>query len=114
MSAYGEHFNNESGKKMFNHWVKNDQVPDAIIVTSYVLLEGILDVLIEQPELMNSVRLGTFGDNRLLDFLPIRINALRQQFELIAESALTVGLNASAKRYQTGIELIPRKIVIRN
>lgn len=114
ISAYGEHFNSESGRLIFEDWLKQDKLPDAIIVTSYVLLEGILDVLIEQPALMNKVKLGTFGDNRLLDFLPIKINSLRQQFELIADSALTLALNASAKRYQTGIELIARKIVIRN
>jgi len=113
ISAYGEHFNSESAKAIFKQWIKEDKIPDAIIVTSYVLLEGILDILIEQPTLMKSLNLGTFGDNRLLDFLPIKINSLRQQFELIADSALTLGLNASAKRYKTGVELIARKIVIR-
>ena len=113
ITGYGEHFNSESGKAVFDQWIKEDTVPDAIITTSYILLEGILDVLIEKPELMGTVKLGTFGDNRLLDFLPIKINSLPQQFELIADSALALGLNASAKRYQAGIELIPRKIVIR-
>ncbi|MGR6859535.1 catabolite repressor/activator [Aliivibrio salmonicida] len=113
ITGYGEHFNSESGKAIFEQWIKEETVPDAIITTSYILLEGILDVLIEKPELMGTVKLGTFGDNRLLDFLPIKINSLPQQFELIADSALALGLNASAKRYQAGIELIPRKIVIR-
>ncbi len=112
-SIYGEHFNSESGKAAFKQWVAEDKIPDAIIVTSYTMLEGILDVLIEQPTLMQTVKLATFGDNRLLDFLPIKINSLAQQFELIADSALELGLNASAKRYQTGLELIPRKIIIR-
>ena len=113
ITGYGEHFNSESGKAIFEQWIKEGTVPDAIITTSYILLEGILDILIEKPELMGTVKLGTFGDNRLLDFLPIKINSLPQQFELIADSALALGLNASAKRYQAGIELIPRKIVIR-
>ena len=113
ITGYGEHFHSESGKAIFEQWIKEETVPDAIITTSYILLEGILDVLIEKPELMGTVKLGTFGDNRLLDFLPIKINSLPQQFELIADSALALGLNASAKRYQAGIELIPRKIVIR-
>ncbi|KAB2825743.1 catabolite repressor/activator [Aliivibrio finisterrensis] len=113
ITGYGEHFNSESGKAIFEQWVKDDTIPDAIITTSYILLEGILDVLIEKPELMTKIKLGTFGDNRLLDFLPIKVNSLPQQFELIADSALALGLNASAKRYQAGIELIPRKIVIR-
>lgn len=111
--AYGEHFNNVTGKAIFEKWIKEDCMPDAIITTSYVLLEGILDVLIEHPILMTTLRLGTFGDNRLLDFLPIKINSIPQQFELIADSALTLALNASAKRYQTGIELVPRKLITR-
>lgn len=111
--GYGEHFNSESGKVILDQWLKADTLPDAIITTSYILLEGILDLLIDHPELMKRIKLGTFGDNRLLDFLPIKINSLPQQFELIADSALTLGLNASAKRYQAGIELIPRKIVVR-
>ena len=113
ITGYGEHFNSESGKATFEQWIKEETIPDAIITTSYILLEGILDVLIEKPELMTKIKLGTFGDNRLLDFLPIKVNSLPQQFELIADSALALGLNASAKRYQAGIELIPRKIVIR-
>lgn len=113
ITAYGGHFNRESGKAIFEQWLKAGTVPDAIITTSYILLEGILDVLIEQPELMANLKLGTFGDNRLLDFLPVKINSLPQQFELIADSALELGLNASAKRYQAGIELVPRRIIIR-
>ncbi|WP_342752171.1 catabolite repressor/activator [Vibrio sp. JC009] len=111
--GYGEHFNREEGKKIFKGWIKAGTVPDAIVTTSYTLLEGVLDVLLEHPALMNQLKLGTFGNNRLLDFLPMKINSLPQQFELIADSALASALNASAKRYQAGIELIPRSIVIR-
>lgn len=113
ITGYGEHFNSESGKAIFEQWIKEETIPDAIITTSYILLEGILDVLIEKPELMTKIKLGTFGDNRLLDFLPIKVNSLPQQFELIADSALALRLNASAKRYQADIELIPRNIVNR-
>ncbi len=112
--GYGEHFNREEGKKVVLNWLENDQMPDAIVATSYTLLEGILDVLLEQPQLVNKVKLSTFGDNRLLDFLPFKINSLPQQFELIADSALALALNASAKRYQAGIELIPRKLKVRS
>ncbi len=62
---------------------------------------------------MSKLKLATFGDNRLLDFLPSKINSLPQQFELIADSAMELALNATAKRYQPGIELIPRKIIVR-
>ncbi|OXX52954.1 DNA-binding transcriptional regulator FruR [Vibrio sp. V12_P9A6T4] len=111
--GYGAHFNREEGKRVVNEWIANNSMPDAIVATSYTLLEGILDVLFENPSLMNQVKLSTFGDNRLLDFLPIKINSLPQQFELIADSALALALNASAKRYQAGIELVPRKLKVR-
>ncbi|MGR5092344.1 catabolite repressor/activator [Vibrio maritimus] len=112
--AYGDHFNSDEGKRLLMEWVEQGKLPDALVTTSYTLLEGVLDVLIEKPELMGKVKIGTFGDNRLLDFLPLRVNSLPQQFELICDSALELALNASAKRYNPGVELIPRKIKLRN
>ncbi|EKO3585719.1 catabolite repressor/activator [Vibrio metschnikovii] len=111
--AYGEHFNREEGRRVFAQWHEQDNMPDAVVVTSYTLLEGVLDVLLERPALMDKLRLATFGDNRLLDFLPIKINSLPQQFELIADSAMALALNASAKRFSNGIELIPRRLKVR-
>ena len=112
--GYGEHFNREQGKKVFEQWIKAGSLPDAIVTTSYTLLEGVLDALLEHPELMENQKLGTFGDNRLLDFLPIKINSVPQQFEIIADSALASALNASAKRYQAGVELVPRSLIVRS
>ena len=111
--GYGEHFHRDDGRHVLQSWIDKGCVPDAVVSTSYTLLEGILDVLLENPDIMKKIRLATFGDNRLLNFLPIKINSLPQQFELIADSALELALNASAKRYQTGIELIPRKLKVR-
>ncbi|MCE0495403.1 catabolite repressor/activator [Vibrio salinus] len=111
--GYGKQFNREDGKQIFLDWIRLNCLPDAIVTTSFTLLEGILDVLSDQPEIMNKIRLATFGDNRLLDFLPIKINSLPQQFELIADSALAIALNATAKRYQPGLELVPRKLKMR-
>lgn len=111
--GYGHQFSREEGKRVLAKWLAEDNLPDAIVTTSYTLLEGVLDMMLEKPELMSKVRLATFGDNRLLDFLPVKINSLPQQFEVIADSAMELALNASAKRYKPGVELIPRKIVKR-
>ncbi|MCK6261907.1 catabolite repressor/activator [Vibrio sp. ZSDE26] len=113
LHAYGEHFNRQDGYGQIAHWVESDTLPDAIVTTSYTLLEGVLDMLSEKPELVNKIKLGTFGDNRLLDFLPFKINSLPQQFDLICDSALEQALNASQKRYNPGVELVSRKIIIR-
>ncbi|SHO58291.1 catabolite repressor/activator [Vibrio quintilis] len=114
IEGYGRHFNRDEGRRIFQQWVRKGTVPDAVVATSYTLLEGVLDVLLENIELMGQIQLATFGDNRLLDFLPVKINSMRQQFELIADSALATALNATAKRYQPGIELVPRKLIVRS
>ncbi|KJY84024.1 transcriptional regulator [Vibrio galatheae] len=111
--GYGDHFNRNVGKQVLEDWCRDGNIPDAIITTSYTLLEGVLDVMLENSELAKKVKIGTFGDNRLLDFLPMKINSLPQQFEMIADSAMELALNAASKRYKTGVELISRKIVVR-
>lgn len=112
--GYGEHFNRADGQRVLEQWCESGTVPDAIVTTSYTLLEGVLDVLVEKPDLASKMKIATFGDNRLLDFLPMKINSLPQQFEIIADSAMALALNAAAKRYQTGVELVPRKIIVRS
>lgn len=111
--SYGEHFSREHGREVMQAWVNSKQCPEAIITTSYTLLEGVLDVLLDNQSLMKTIKLGTFGDNRLLDFLPIKVNSLPQQFDKITDSALEIGLNAAAKRYQAGVEVIARELITR-
>ncbi|PSW03782.1 catabolite repressor/activator [Photobacterium lipolyticum] len=108
--AYGDHFSQEQGQYQVQQWIDSNNLPDAILATSYTLFEGVLDCLLANPALMAKTHLATFGDNRLLDFLPIKIQSLPQQFELIADSALELALNATAGRYRTGVEVVPRKI----
>lgn len=111
--ANGDHFSQKQGQYLVEQWIQQNIMPDAILATSYTLFEGVLDALLANPSLMQRTRLATFGDNRLLDFLPMKIQSLPQQFELIADSALELTLNAIAGRYRAGVEVIPRKIVNR-
>ena len=76
-------------------------------------MEGVLDVLLAHPERLATMRLATFGDHRLLDFLPVRINALPQQFELLADRAMALMLSALAGEYRPGIHVIPRLLRVR-
>ncbi|GAB2650781.1 catabolite repressor/activator [Vibrio panuliri] len=113
MVGYGSHFNRDEGKRIFSQWLEQDTLPQAIVTTSYTLLEGVLDELLIHPNIAAKIKLATFGDNRLLDFLPFKVNSLPQQFEIIADSALALALNAAAKRYEAGVELVPRQLVTR-
>lgn len=110
---YGDHFSREAGAKICAEWIAEGQLPQAILTTSYVLLEGVLDVLVQNPEQLAVTQLATFGDNRLLDFLPIRVNALPQQFPLIAEKALALTLSAINHQYKAGIHVVPRVLKVR-
>ncbi|NAW86548.1 catabolite repressor/activator [Photobacterium halotolerans] len=112
-TLYGTHFSPEEGQRLLQIWIDGDQVPDSILITSYSLFEGMLDCFLSHPELMTTTKLATFGDHRLLDFLPMRIHSLPQQFEDIADSALELALNATAGRYRAGVEVIPRQLKIR-
>ncbi len=110
---HGDHFSREVGSTLCAKWIEEGELPQAILTTSYVLLEGVLDELVQRPELLAMTQLATFGDNRLLDFLPIRVNALSQQFPLIAEKALTLTLNAINSQYKPGIHVVPRVLKVR-
>ncbi|MDN3715846.1 catabolite repressor/activator [Vibrio breoganii] len=111
--AYGDHFSADEGRRLVQEWVAFDCLPDAIVCTSYTLLEGVLDVVLPDAELVQRIHIGTFGDNRLLDFIPLKVNTMAQRFEEIADSALALALNASAKRYEPGVEFIERALKVR-
>ena len=111
--AYGEHFSIEQGQHLAQQWIEQGCFPDAVLVTSYALFEGVLDCLLAHPQLLEKVTLATFGDNRLLDFLPVKIQSLPQQFEVIAEKALQLALSATKGIYHPCIKVVPRKLVKR-
>lgn len=84
-------------------------LPDALVTTSYVLLQGVFDALHERPSTLETLSLGTFGDTQLLDFLPLPVNAMAQQHQLIAEQALKLALAAiEEQRYEPGVHAIAR------
>ncbi|MNT78464.1 Catabolite repressor/activator [compost metagenome] len=84
-------------------------LPDALVTTSYVLLQGVFDVLQARPADSRSLQLGTFGDNQLLDFLPLPVNAMAQQHGVMAEIALKLALAAvEDKHYEPGVHAVGR------
>lgn len=84
-------------------------LPDALVTTSYVLLQGVFDALHDFPLKSRPLRLGTFGDTQLLDFLPLPVNAMAQQHQLIADTALRLALAViEEEQYQPGVHAISR------
>ena len=111
---YAATFGREEGAALCQAWLAEGTLPDLLVTTAYLLMEGVLDLLLLHPERLASMRLATFGDHRLLDFLPIKINALPQQFSLIAEQAIALTLQAISGDYRPGIHVIPRLLKSRS
>jgi LacI family fructose operon transcriptional repressor len=106
----GEAFSRECGRALMNDLLDDHgELPDALVTTSYVLLQGVFDVLGSRPANSRALHLGTFGDTQLLDFLPLPVNAMAQQHGLIADKALELALNALERgQYTPGIHAIAR------
>jgi LacI family fructose operon transcriptional repressor len=106
----GDVFSRECGQRLMQELIDElGSLPGALVTTSYVLLQGVFDVLQGRDLADRALRLGTFGDTQLLDFLPLPINAMAQQHELIASRALEVALTAlEEKHYQPGVHAIAR------
>ena len=107
---HGEAFSRDCGQQLMEELLQRlGHLPDALVTTSYVLLQGVFDALHEFPLKSRPLRLGTFGDTQLLDFLPLPVNAMAQQHSLIAETALRLALSAiEEEQYQPGVHAIGR------
>ncbi|KQQ67631.1 transcriptional regulator [Pseudomonas sp. Leaf127] len=103
---HGDAFSRVCGQRLMSELQQRlGGLPDALVTTSYVLLQGVFDAL--QPQA--ALRLGTFGDTQLLDFLPLPVNAMAQQHQLIADTALSLALAAiEHNQYQPGVHAITR------
>lgn len=106
----GERYDRDSGAALMRQLLDEDDVPDAIVTASYTLMDGLFDALLERGALPETLRLATFGDDRLLDFLPCKVNSLPQDHDRVAEAALTRALQAVRGHYQPGFEVIDRTL----
>lgn len=107
----GDHYDRASGAGLMRRVLAEQGLPDALITASYTLLQGVLDVLLEQPGgLPASLRMATFGDDRLLDFLPVRVHSLPQKHEAIAEATLDRALAAIAGHGEPQTIIINRSL----
>ncbi|MNC78461.1 Catabolite repressor/activator [compost metagenome] len=80
-----------------------------------MLLEGVFDVLQALPDgWPTGLRIATFGDTQLLDFVPLKVNAISQQHALIAERALDLALSAIEQNsYTPGVHPVARTLKLR-
>lgn len=103
-------YDRSEGARLMRRLLDENGQPDALVTASYTLLDGAFDVLLENGGLPESLRLATFGDDRLLDFLPQPVNSLPQDHARIAELTLTRALAAARGDYRPGSEIIERSL----
>lgn len=64
------------------------RLPQALITASFPLMEGVLQYLHQHPEWQtDDLQLGCFDDHELLDFMPIHIQSIQQDYVALAFQA---------------------------
>ena len=106
----GERYDRDSGAALMRRLLDEGGLPDAIVTASYTLMDGLLDVLLEHGAPPAKLHLATFGDDRLLDFLPCKVNSLPQDHDRVAEQALARALQAARGQYVPGLDVIDRTL----
>lgn len=105
----GSHYERSEGARLTAQLL-GEGGADALVTASYTLLEGVFDVFLELGGLPESVRLATFGDHRLLDFLPQPINSALQNYDRIAELTLQCALAVISGDHPFGQQVVARHL----
>ncbi|MHB0776615.1 catabolite repressor/activator [Halomonas sp. WWR20] len=103
-------YDRAEGAALMRRLLDEHGLPDALVTASYTLLEGVFDVLLENGGLPERLQLATFGDDRLLDFLPQPVNSLPQNHARIAELTLMRALAAARGEYSPGCDIVERSL----
>lgn len=107
----GDQYDREEGDKLVRGLLQDEALPDALVAASYSLLQGALDAFLACGDgLLQHLRLGTFGDDSMLDFMPVAIHSTAQQHERIATRVLWHVMEALEGRYSPGLDTIPRQL----
>ncbi|MDL4862689.1 catabolite repressor/activator, partial [Halomonas elongata] len=105
-----ERYDRAAGANLMRELLDRHGLPDVLITASYTLLDGVFDVLLEEGRLPDGLRLATFGDNRLLDFLPLPVDSAVQDHARIAATTLACAEAAANGDYRPGHQVIGRTL----
>ncbi|WP_392562742.1 catabolite repressor/activator [Orbus sturtevantii] len=110
---YAKDYTRNSAAELFYQYLENHSVPQALFLTSFSLLQGVIDAILSlHGALPKNMVIATFGDSELLDFLPCKVISLAQNHKRIAEitvETLLVNLN-NQNTYQPGHTKIKRNL----
>lgn len=106
----GTHYERSEGARLTAKLLAKQGKADALITASYTLMEGVFDAFLECDGFPKGMRLATFGDHRLLDFLPQPVNSALQDYDRIAELTLNCALTAAGGDYVCGQQVVARHL----
>ncbi|ROO30658.1 substrate-binding domain-containing protein [Salinisphaera japonica] len=107
----GTRYDRATGAGLLRDHLAEHAWPAAIVTAAYPLLDGALDVLLDRhatPTSRAMPQLATFGDHRLLDFLPTTVFTMAQQHEHVAARAVERLLAALAGTIDPGRDRLDR------
>ncbi len=92
------------------------RAPKALFTASFSLLEGVLQYLNQNPEMQQGLHLASFDDHELLDFMPLRIDSIAQDYTALAFNAFTMlmALMEDKPALPPAMQTIPARIRWRN
>lgn len=106
----GAQYERSEGARLTAQLLAMQGEADALVTASYTLMEGAFDAFLARGGLPEGMRLATFGDHRLLDFLPQPVNSVFQDYDRIAELTLNCALSAANGDYVCGQQVVARHL----
>lgn len=116
--VYVPHFSANETMVLFQTWLEKNELPEGIFVTSLTLLQGFLKAVWKKwHRIPAELKIATFGEHEMLDFLPNPIICSVQCHDHIVEALFDLVMeNLQEKRKTQPLpnRIIPREILIKN
>ncbi|WP_158774693.1 catabolite repressor/activator [Cobetia sp. L2A1] len=110
-TLHAARYERDAGATALKAYLEHSPMPEAIVTASYTLMDGVLDVLFSDGTPTNPPKaMASFGDDRLLDFLPLPIHSLPQCHQRIADTTLALALQAIKGKTIPGVTLVEREL----
>jgi len=113
--SFQEDYRPSDGYRMIGKaFEKNGRMPEAVFTASYTLLEGVLQFVKDGlGRIPADLRIATFDDHPLLDYLPCRIVSVRQDCNALATTAFDLFKASFKKPARPRHVRVPPKLIIR-
>ncbi|SFN17916.1 transcriptional regulator, LacI family [Izhakiella capsodis] len=110
---YADSFERRAAASLFEQYLQDKPMPEALFTTSFGLLQGVMDTTLKREgRLPKDLTIATFGDHELLDFLECPVLAVGQRHRDVAERVLELVLSSldEPRKPKVGLTCIRRNL----